>query len=384
MVLHKKRVLIFVDWFIPAFKAGGPIRSVYNLVTRLSDEFEFHIITGDRDLGDESPYLEIEFDTWQKIDEAKVIYLSKKNQNLKKFRSLIKEIDPNTIYLNSLFSFTFSLIPLWLKKRFPTVKYVLAPRGMLGNGALEIKKKKKEIFIALARLIKLYKGIIWHATNKKEKKEIKKIFGKRNNVLIADNLASTPVFSFQNIIKMKLNGFEKKRFLFVGRIARVKNVDKLIHWFLELASERKEFKLDIIGTIEDKGYYKELLSLIDGNPAISIQDALHPKEITKAYVKAHFFCLPTRGENYGHVIIEALSYACPVIISQKTPWRNLEEDKIGWDLPLDKPEQFIAVFKECLNMDAETYLQMSERASMFANEHIHLSEVKIAYRKLLS
>lgn len=382
--MSKKKILIFVDWYIPAFKAGGPIRSVYNLVTRLSDEFEFHIITGDRDLGDDSPYGETSFDVWQRIGEANVIYLSKKNQNLKKFRTLINEIDPDTIYLNSLFSFTFSLIPLWLKKRFPKVKYVLAPRGMLGKGALEIKKKKKEVFIALARLVKLYKGIVWHATNKKEKKEVRKAFGKQNQVLIADNLATPPVYPFEKIVKMKLEGFETKRFLFVSRISRKKNVDKLIQWFIELSNEENNFHLEIIGTIEDKNYYKELMSLIDGNPRITIKDAIHPKELVNSYAKAHFFCLPTRHENYGHVIIEAFSYACPVIISQRTPWRKLEKDKIGWDLPLDKPEQFMTVFKECLTMDAETYLHMSERASMFANEHIHLSEVKIAYRKLLS
>ena len=382
--MSKKKVLIFVDWYIPAFKAGGPIRSVYNLVTRLSDEFEFHIITGDRDLGDDSPYGETNFDVWQKIGEANVIYLSKKNQNLKRFKSLMKEIDPDTIYLNSLFSFTFTLVPLWLKKRFPKAKYVLAPRGMLGKGALEIKKKKKEVFIALARLVKLYKGIVWHATNKKERKEVLKAFGKQNHVLIADNLATPPVYSFEKIAKMKLESFETKRFLFVSRISRKKNVDKLIQWFLDISMEHTNFTLDIIGTIEEKNYYKELLDLIGKNSAITIQDAIHPKVLVNNYAKAHFFCLPTRHENYGHVIIEAFSYGCPVIISRRTPWRKLKKDNIGWDLPLDKPEKFISVIKECIEMDADSYLQMSERASMFANEHIHQSEVKIAYRKLLS
>ena len=56
MVSNKLRILIFIDWYIPAFKAGGPIRSVFNIVTQLSDVFEFYIITGDRDLGDLIPY----------------------------------------------------------------------------------------------------------------------------------------------------------------------------------------------------------------------------------------------------------------------------------------------------------------------------------------
>ena len=384
MVLNKQRILIFIDWYIPAFKAGGPIRSVYNIVTQLSDVFEFHIITGDRDLGDLNPYPELKLDEWQLVGDTKVMYLSKKNLKIKTIKDLIREVDPRAIYLNSLFSFNFSLIPLWLKKKFPEVNFILAPRGMLGNGALEIKKKKKEVFIGLARMIRLYDGIVWHATNEKEKREIEKVFGKKHNILIADNIATSPQYSYQITIKMKLIDFETKRFLFVSRISRKKNVEKLIQWFIDLYAEKKSFKLLIIGTVEDPEYFKELQTLIAGNKQISMLDAIHPDELVKIYAKAHFFCLPTRHENFGHVIIEALSYGCPVIISQRTPWRNLKRDHVGWDLPLDKPEQFDSVFRECIDMDADTYLHMSERASMFANDFIHHSEVKKAYRKLLA
>ena len=381
---NKPRILIFIDWYIPAFKAGGPIRSVYNLVTQLSGDFKFYIVTGDRDLGDVNPYTDLEFDDWTKVEDSKVIYLSKKNQKLKTIKNLIREVNPQFVYLNSLFSFNFSLIPLWLKKKFPQIKFILAPRGMLGNGALEIKKKKKEVFIGLARMIKLYNGIVWHATNDNEKKEIEKVFGKKHHVLIADNIATAPKFSFQTTMKMKLLDFETKRFLFVSRISRKKNVEKLIQWFIDLSADKKRYKLLVIGTAEDPDYLKELLTLIGDNKQIKLKAAIHPDELAKIYAKAHFFCLPTRHENFGHVIIEALSYGCPVIISQKTPWRQLKRKNIGWDLPLEKPGKFMSVLKECVDMDAETYLHMSEAASMFANDFIYRTEVINAYRKLLT
>lgn len=382
--MSKKKILVFVDWYIPAFKAGGPIRSVMNLVERLADEYDFYIITGDRDLGEDKAIPNLELNEWCQVEKAKVIYLSPENHKLKNFKELIIEIDPQFIYLNSLFSFNFTLLPLWLNKRFPKIKFILAPRGMLGRGALEIKKKKKEVFIGLARLIKLYKGIVWHATNEKEKSEIESTFGSNHEVVIADNIASAPQFSFQEILEFKTMDFERKRFLFVSRISRKKNVEKLIEWFLYVASERSNFQLDIIGTIEDQEYYNELKLMIDKSPNIRIESAIPPSELAIIFAKAHFFCLPTRHENYGHAIIEALSYACPVIISQRTPWRNLEKEQIGWDLPLDKPEMFISAFKECIDMDENQYLQMSERASLYAYDHIHRTDIKIAYRKLFS
>lgn len=381
---NKKKILIFVDWYIPAFKAGGPIQSVYNLVSRFSDEYDFYIITGDRDLGDKHPYENIKLDEWVSVENSKVIYLSKAQQDSGRFKTLIKEIDPEIIYLNSLFSFTFSLRILWLKKKFPLIKFILAPRGMLGKGSLELKRRKKEIFLSLARIIKLYKGIYWHVTNEKEKNEVEKAFGKQSYILIADNIARTPKFSLKEVIDIKLDVFETKRFLFVGRISKVKNVDLLIKWFNNLSNNNPNYKLDIIGNIEDQKYYQELLSLISSNSKISIHGAIHPNDLAKIYAEAHFFCLPTKHENYGHAIIEALSYACPVIISDNTPWRSLSEKNVGWDISLNDADGFKKVISKCIDMDEKTYLSMSSSSYEFAQEHISQSEVLDAYRKLLT
>lgn len=384
MKSDKPRVLIFVDWYVPAFKAGGPIRSVYNMVKQLSDHFQFYIATGDRDLGDDKPYPNINFDQWNHFSGAEVKYLSAKNQKIKTFRKIIEEVNPDTIYLNSLFSFNFSLIPLWLKKKFPDVKFVLAPRGMLGKGALEIKKRKKEVFIGISRIIKLYKGLVWHATFEGEKNEIQKVFGKDNTVIIAGNVATKPQFTFKNIIKLKLAGFKMKKFLYVSRISRKKNVELLINWFLELTKIHSNIKLKIIGNEEDKTYFEELKKSIKDSKHIKLHKALHPDELAKYYAEAHFFCLPTRHENFGHVIIEALSYGCPVIISNRTPWRKLQEKEIGWDIPLDKPQLFKEALESCILMDETTYLHRSEKASMFAHDYIFESDLNKKYIKLLS
>lgn len=77
------------------------------------------------------------------------------------------------------------------------------------------------------------------------------------------------------------------------------------------------------------------------------------------------FLLPTLGENYGHVIHEALLAGCPVLISNRTPWRNLEALGIGWDLPLEDPEQFRTVLQYCLDMDSATYRPLSQRAYQY-------------------
>ena len=49
----------------------------------------------------------------------------------------------------------------------------------------------------------------------------------------------------------------------------------------------------------------------------------------KELKKHHIFLFPTLGENYGHVIQEALSAGCPVILSDQTPWQDIKKYRVG-------------------------------------------------------
>ena len=99
-----KKVLVFIDWYLPAFKAGGPISSVSNMIELLSDDMSFFIVTGNKDLNSDQPLRGVECNTWQKVKNAHVIYLDKKSQNFKFLKKIVNEIQPDKIYLNGIFS----------------------------------------------------------------------------------------------------------------------------------------------------------------------------------------------------------------------------------------------------------------------------------------
>jgi len=80
---------------------------------------------------------------------------------------------------------------------------------------------------------------------------------------------------------------------------------------------------------------------------------------------AHLMFLPTRGENFGHAIIEALRSGCPVLISDQTPWRGLEDDRAGWILPLDEAERFRAVVQQVIDMPEADWAEWSAGARRF-------------------
>lgn len=82
------------------------------------------------------------------------------------------------------------------------------------------------------------------------------------------------------------------------------------------------------------------------------------------------FFLPTLGENFGHVILEALTARCPVLISDRTPWRNLKAAGIGWEIPIESTDLFRSAIESCAKMDAEALEQMRDRAGAYARDYL--------------
>ena len=77
-----KKILIFIDWFTPAVKAGGPISSVENMVNFLAEAFEFYIITGAKDLNSKHNLQGIVLKSKENIflDQKKSINFANKNK----------------------------------------------------------------------------------------------------------------------------------------------------------------------------------------------------------------------------------------------------------------------------------------------------------------
>jgi glycosyltransferase involved in cell wall biosynthesis len=99
----------------------------------------------------------------------------------------------------------------------------------------------------------------------------------------------------------------------------------------------------------------------------------------EALQKAHFLVLPTHGENFGHAIFEALAMGRPVIISDETPWKNLYDRQLGWDISLHQPGLFAEAIRLACMMGQEDYDQWSQRAFRFARQHVDSLHLKEQY-----
>ena len=92
--------------------------------------------------------------------------------------------------------------------------------------------------------------------------------------------------------------------------------------------------------------------------------------------------MPSKGENYGHAIVECLSQGKPVIIGKNTPWQQLDKVNAGFDVSTEAISQAI---QNLINADQEEYNQWSTGAAAYFVNHIerNRNKVKECYRTTL-
>lgn len=352
-----------MDWFLPGYRAGGPIRSVANLVQHLGKEYQFSIITSDRDLGMNEPYSRILVDSWIEQENYRVIYLSPGNRGYKAVRTLVDTQEFDLIYLNSLFSVPFSLYPLWASRRSNTA-VILAPRGMLGSGALSIKPLKKHLFLSVFNSLKFHKRVIWQATATTEKEDIIKVFGPKIDIVLAPNLSEAMGKSFE--AKDKRAG--RLAVFFLSRISAKKNLLVAIK-ALAKTDPNFEFEFSIIGPVEDQDYWNKCeleLERLPEHVQVKLVGEVPHWEISEQLRNQQLLLLPTLNENYGHVIVEAWQNGCPVLISDQTPWRDLKNKMIGKVYPLSQNANFVQALNHFAQMNGEEFNRWSEASYRYA------------------
>jgi glycosyltransferase involved in cell wall biosynthesis len=380
----KKKILILAGYYLPSMKGGGPIQSINNIVENLFNDFDFFIIAADRDFGDVSPFKNICADSWVKVGEANVFYTNITELNWKKTSEIINSSGCKILYLNSFFDYKFSIVPVILEriKKIQVDKIILAPRGQFSPGALGLKGIKKKLFIRIAKILCFYKNITWHATAESEKKYIQLLFGENIDLKIISNLTA----NYASLINDKalIKNRDKLKVVFVSRIHPKKNLKQAIQFFENL-NGCVEF--NIYGPIEDKRYWEECkkgISDLPKNINITYQGTVEHDKIIDIFKNHHIFLFPTLGENFGHVISESLIGGCPVIISDQTPWRNLKEDNVGWDLPLQKKDKFVEVLKYCIHMDNDEYQVLSENSFQYGKKKSNNKELSKKYFKIFN
>lgn len=376
------KILILVDWFYPGYKAGGPIQSCINLCRALNTQYSIYVLTTDTDHQELTPYNNIESNSWLYNSNLNIhiYYAKKKTLTTKQLALQINFIGADFIYLNHLFSSYFVVYPLWLAVLNKIkAKIIMCPRGALYDSALSLKSYKKIPLLILYRWLGIHRRVIFHATNQREQTAIEKYFP-GSHIIVADNLPNSLQGGFKTITKEP----GKLLCIFISRIVPIKN---LIFLLRVLQDVKQQVELTIAGPVEDETYWKQCKKYITHLPSNIRVHYTGPKsnhEIAGLIQQHHLFILPTTGENFGHSIFEALLAGRPVLISDQTPWHNLQHQNAGWDLPLAYPPEFLKVIEQLSACSQDGFDTMAKGAWNFAATFLQQNDARKKYKNLFS
>ena len=345
------KVLIPASSFFPS-QEGGPSNTLYWLASGLARAgYSVRVVTTNRCIASD----QVEVNKWIRLNDFDVIYASQHTNELYLREELAK---CDVLIANGVCSLrNFNLNAKAIKLG---IKVILSPRGELFDSAVYHKGRlhgylKTAMFLIMRAVY--HKKVLFHATSIEEVESIKKYMGNSSKIVLIPNYMILP--------DRELVDTDSEHYLlYVGRLNEIKNIDTIL---LGLAKSncfiKSNFSFYIAG--EKKGeYYNYLIELakeLGISKRIKFLGLVTGEEKNKLYANAKCLFLMSKSENFGNVIIEALSQGTPVITSTGTPWHLLEDKRAGRWIEA-KPDIIAAAVDDLLSMPSQSYERMREAA----------------------
>lgn len=364
--------------YLPGFRDGGPVRSILNLTEWMGDEYDIRIMCLDRDHGDTDRYPGMSVNTYTTVGKAKVWYTPAFSaEDIYKLSS-----EADIVYCCGPYG-DYARIAMRLKKEGKiTVPLYVASMGSFSPEAFKIKGFKKKLFIAYMKMTGMFDDITWSVTSEREESELKAVVGSDCKCIIATDLPRKGVTDHTGA---KQPGSLK--LAFVSRISRKKNL-AAVYGILRSVSDDISIRLEIYGTPEDKDYLHECMAKLDElkktHPLCKweYKGEVASEKVPEVFAQHDAFIFPTLGENYGHVIAESLAAGCIPIISDTTPWLDLDERGCGYVCPLNDIASFAKAVEELAAMDEDSIGAKRKRCYEYIGSVNEKSLKETGYRRI--
>lgn len=364
-----KKLLIMASLFWPQKNSGGPPISLLNLVNSIKDYFDIYVISKNHELNDDKPLEGIQ-PGWNQFGFGKAYYVQKGQHTYNNIVALINEVKPEVIYQNSFFSVDDLLPVLMYKKKHKEVKVIVAPRGELYPERIQVGKFKKYAYCKLFRCSGLLKDIYFQGTGDEECNQEHAILGIPENKLL--NIQNLSIMQ-----KNSLEPLEKKtgelKLVYIARIHPTKNTLKAIEFLKDI---KGNIDYDIYGSIENEDYWNKCKIAINQLPMnirvryLGVIDHVRVADVISNY---HAYYMPTSGENYGHSIVESMLLGKPVIISDQTPWTDVNGNG-GYAIELNNKDGYMLAIEKMVNMTYEDYCEASHKIKDYLNSKLCVEE----------
>ncbi len=367
-----KKILILAGRYLPGHKDGGPLRTLINVTDALGDEYDFYIGCLDRDHGDTEPYPNILTNEWTQVGKAKVWYVSPGGFTNDLILKLAEGKD--SIYLTSFFE-DYGYKTLLLKRRGKIkIPIALASMGVFSKSALAQKHIKKSVFILFCKMFGLFRTVTWSVTSALEADDLKHAISDKVKYVIAEDLPR------RDVPGISIEKHDKLHIVFLSRICAHKGLDIAVK-ALQSVDENK-FVFTIYGPIQDEDYWNQCIQMLKKSKMFwEYRGDVASANVQEVLSHHDVLVLPTKSENYGHVIIEALSVGCIPIISNNTPWVDLESENAGFICSCDE-NAFASSIRQFFELTENDMNEIKNNAVKYAELKVRSSLQNSGYKTI--
>ena len=228
---------------------------------------------------------------------------------------------PNLIHIHGCWN--IKLLLFFIISKLMSIKVIMSPHGMINPISFNQKRLKKLFGWHLYQKLMFLNSDLIIVNSFLEKKNL------LNKVRIKSKTYVIP-HGIDIKLKKKINKIylkDKLKFVFFSRIHPSKNLEKLVNIWAD-NSFLKEFELSIYGEITDHKYFSKFSKKIKNSPNIKYYGPLY-RNIQGILSRYDVFILPSNSENFGLVILEAMSSGLYLLINKKLPWKILQAKGFG-------------------------------------------------------
>ena len=213
----------------------------------------------------------------------------------------------------------------WLALRFRK-KLVMSPHGCLDPVRLRHSRWKKRCVGWMDRWF-LRRAHVIHATPTSEANWVREYVGGNGKarIQVIPYGIQSPV---ENEAFQRRTPCEKKRVVYLGRLHPLKGLDLLIKSWSNLTPLHENWELVIVGPNEQETVEKLKSQMAD--QSIVLTGSAHDDAKWRMLAGADVFVLPSRSENFGIVVGEALGCGVPVVVAKGAPWAEVEKVGCGY------------------------------------------------------
>jgi len=242
--------------------------------------------------------------------------------------SELNAFKPDVVHLHGLWMYSAAVAARWARKIADGV-LVVSPHGMLSRVALRYSPARKRLAGWLYQKRCFLETDLYHATSAIEALAIRNYGLTAPIEVIPHGLHDMPAGLRNN------KPDRKNTVVSLGRLHRVKGLERLLRAWATLESDFPSWDLRIIGSDAGDGYLGELNALAERLrlERVGFNGAVLGDDKWKPLLAAELFVLPAESENFALTVLEALLAELPVVSTDGAPWSQLIDQGCGWYVP---------------------------------------------------